>query len=294
MPIGLALVLLAAAPFVLLALAAPARAQGTLPDLRITLRQESTDTPGGFATEILYIKGDRQRRDVFVKAPEDAAPRHVETVILQCDRGRTLNLFPEHRTYAERRPPLAATVLARARVAPPHHPDRPSSPRPLVTGAIQTVDTGERRQLGTRVARRLVETRTLEPQPALDARAAVYVIDGWYIDVPDRCSGIWAPGFLLPQAILINVHWRGRDPARGFAIEQTVRVTRDDWSAARTTTLTEFVEAPLDDEVFAVPRDYRRALWLPDGMVDPTRPDTLRNRVEAYWMWLRLWVRQWG
>jgi hypothetical protein len=79
------------------------------------------------------------------------------------------------------------------------------------------------------------------------------------------------------------VEFRGAG-RRGFAIEQTTR-RRGEHEPPFTTraTLIEFSEAILDKSLFDVPAGYRPAVPHLIGRVDMTKPDTVANRLAAYW-----------
>jgi hypothetical protein len=79
------------------------------------------------------------------------------------------------------------------------------------------------------------------------------------------------------------VEFRG-DGRRGFPIEETTRRSGGHQPPITTTVkLIEFSEAVLDQSLFAVPAGYRPALPRLSGRSDMTTPDTLANRLAAYW-----------
>jgi hypothetical protein len=57
---------------------------------------------------------------------------------------------------------------------------------------INTVDTGERRQVGSYSARHVITTTTAAPSPGATTRASESVEDGWHIDLPP--AGCWDAG----------------------------------------------------------------------------------------------------
>ena len=81
----------------------------------------------------------------------------------------------------------------------------------------------------------------------------------------------------------MNVEFRGAG-RRGFAIEGTTR-RRGEHEPPVTTRvkLIEFSDAVLDKSLFDVPAGYRRALPRLIGRFDMTKPDTVANRLAAYW-----------
>jgi len=80
----------------------------------------------------------------------------------------------------------------------------------------------------------------------------------------------------------MNVEFRGAG-RRGFAIEGTTR-RRGEHEPPVTTRvkLIEFSDAVLDKSLFDVPAGYRRALPRP-SVASMTKPDTVANRLAAYW-----------
>ena len=81
----------------------------------------------------------------------------------------------------------------------------------------------------------------------------------------------------------MNVEFRGTG-RRGFPIEATTR-RRAEHEPPITTRLMviEFSEAVLDKSLFDVPAGYRPALPHLIGRFDMTKPDTVPNRIAAYW-----------
>jgi hypothetical protein len=79
------------------------------------------------------------------------------------------------------------------------------------------------------------------------------------------------------------VEFRGAG-RRGFPIEETTR-RRGEHEPPMTISvnLIEFSEAVLDKSLFDVPVGYRPALPRLIGRLDMTKPDTLANRLAAYW-----------
>ena len=77
----------------------------------------------------------------------------------------------------------------------------------------------------------------------------------------------------------------------GYLVEYTRRSEDSYGVFEEKQELIDWSEAPLDPSLFEIPRNYRPALRLPFGGVDITRPDTLPNRVQAYWEMAIGWVR---
>jgi hypothetical protein len=153
------------------------------------------------------------------------------------------------------------------------------------------VDTGERRQFGPYVARHVVMTTTQEREGS-PAEQTVDVRDGWYIDVGtyDCVGGSGAGSFVMVNVATERTRFvqRGTAPL-GLPLEEIQRHTDRYVTFTNRTTLLEFSEKPLSAQLFAVPSGYRRALPLPGGGYDPSRPDTIHNRAAVYWDVVASW-----
>jgi len=140
--------------------------------------------------------------------------------------------------------------------------------------------------------RHVITTITTDSVPDANTRPGESVEDGWYLDLPpagcqDTGDGhFFSIGSVVragraPDRVNVEFHGAGR---RGFAIEETRR-HRGEHEPPFTSrvTLVEFSEAVLDRSLFDVPRGYRPALPHLIGGFDMTKPDTVANRVVAYW-----------
>ncbi len=264
-----------------------------VPDLTIKTR-ETIDLPQSTVkTDLLYFKGASQRRELHLRFPSALPAQHAvrHTTITHCDERRTLELNDDARLYASSPLNFIGESLYRVRAW------RQAKREPPATGAdvkitIHTVDTGERRQLGSYSARHVITTTTTDSSPGANTRPGESVEDGWYIDLPPAdCQDAGdSPAFLassvvrpggIPDRIRVEFRGSGR---RGFPIEQTTRRRREQEPTFTTTvTLIEFSEAVLDKSLFEVPSGYRPALPRLVGRFDMTKPDTVANRVVAYW-----------
>jgi len=264
-----------------------------VPDLTIKTR-ETIDLPQSTVqTNTLYFKGAWQRRELDLQFPSALPAQRTlrHATITRCDERRTLELNHEARLYGSS--PLNFIGWDPYWVRPWWR----KSPEPPAAGAdvkitINTVDTGERRQVGSYSARHVITTITTDPSPGANTRASESVQDGWYVDLPS--AGCWDAGegdFFATGSVLrsgetadrLNVEFRGAG-RRGFPIEETIR-RRGEHDPAITTrvTLIEFSEAALEKSLFDVPAGYRPALPRLIGRFDITRPDTLANRLTACW-----------
>jgi hypothetical protein len=287
-----------------LAVLLPATLCAQTPTPLLTIRTRRVyDRPNSTVfTEALYVVGSRKRQDTLAEFPGAGVPRHLRARLLQCDEGRDAMIFPDSRTYVE----YGRTgETGGGQVAAPRSiaPDPKAAQAPIVTVTVETTDTGERRQLGSFVARRVVTTKTISPARGAATRASAETTDGWYLDVSALCED---PRVAAPAGMLVvlgsarpgeafdrpNLVVRGQ-PERGYPIELTSRRTDELGTLTSTTSLLDFSEAPIDPSLFEVPPGYRPALRLPGGGIDPTRPDSLWNRADAYTRWTARWVKRW-
>jgi hypothetical protein len=274
-------------------------------DLTIKTRQTIDRPNSTVTTEVVYLKGARQRRDTIAEWPPQvrsvigAKRTHLGTHIALCDERRELRLNHEARTYAYM--PVEAstehsTWLRRAARRP--------QPKPTggdVTITIDSVDTGERRQVGRYVARHVITTTRTEAGPGASTRSNDGEVDGWYIDLPPMSCSNSADnsdallyGYVQPANVPKDrVHLKRLGTARrGQPIKETSRSATVGGPITSKLELIEFSDATLDDGLFRVPDGYRPALPRLIGGFDLTRPDTLKNRLESYWEELSTWVRR--
>jgi hypothetical protein len=263
-----------------------------VPDLTIRTRQ-TTDLPQSTVqTNTLYFKGAWQRRDLDLQFPPAVpAPRTVrQSTITRCDDRQTLELNHEARLYAWSTLSFIDRDVHWVRSRWRQRPEPPTGPDVKVT--IDTVDTGERRQRGSYSARHIITTITTDPSAGANTRPSEYVEDGWHIDLPPAGCVDAGGGhsFLIgsvvgPRGVAgrMNVEFRGAG-RRGFPVEQTTR-HRGEHEPPITTRveLIEFSEAVLDTSLFDVPAGYRPALPRLIGRFDMSKPDTVANRLAAYW-----------
>ena len=85
---------------------------------------------------------------------------------------------------------------------------------------------------------------------------------------------------------------------RGYAIDKTTRYTDARSTFVEIVKLVELSDQPLDPSLFDIPADFRPALPIPGGGVDLTKPDSVANRLQAYWDAVRSMVSRglswWG
>src|SRR5262245_25251109 len=271
----------------------PAFVVPNLKDLAIKTRETIDRPQSTVQTNSLFFKGAWQRRDLHLQFPSALpAQRTVRhTTIARCDERRTLELNYQARLYAWSPIDFTGRGVNWARSWSRERPE------PLAAGAgvkitVNTVDTGERRQVGSYYARHVITTITTDPSPGANTLASESVADGWHIDLPpagcrDAGDGhVFLSGSVVPPGGApdrMDVEFRGAG-RRGFPIEETtLRRTEHEPPITTTVTLIEFSEAVLDTSLFDVPAGYRPALPRLIGRFDMTKPDTVPNRLAAYW-----------
>ena len=257
----------------------------------LTVKTRLTMGGGHSSTQTLYLKGPRQRSEHLTDST--GASRSQFITITQCDQKLRLNLNPQEKTYDSAPIEDWSERMKRARPIPPVEMTGAE-----VTVTIDSVDTGERRLLGTYQARHVKTTTKVEPGSGAVTPASVTEVDGWYVDLP---------GLYCQDSRSVGTGWLSVDSGkrdrvvfkrlgtapRGYPIEETSHQTQSGRTSITKVESLEFSEAPLDSSLFEIPADYTSALRLPGGGRDMTKPDTFGNRVRVYWAYLAGSVQRW-
>ncbi|HEX8723039.1 MAG TPA: hypothetical protein VF736_20640 [Pyrinomonadaceae bacterium] len=143
-----------------------------LADLKVTRRAGA----GGHESQsTVYIKGSRERTE---------SPGM--TTIRQCDLRRTIQINDRTRKYVVVPDAGADAAPAQAAPAAPAAPQRATRRGAVVTHTVTVNDTGERKQVFGRTARRIKSTVVMDaPQGACNPGRFEMESDGWYIDFAD-------------------------------------------------------------------------------------------------------------
>ena len=268
-----------------------------VPDLTIKTR-ETVDLPHSTVrTNTLYFKGAWQRTELDLESPSAVlGPSTVRyATITKCDERRTLELNHEARLYGWSPLNFVGRDVYWLRSRWQEIPE-PATAGVDVKITINTVDTGERRRVGSYSARHIITTITTDPSPGANTRPGESVEDGWHIDLPP--ADCWNAGrgrffatgsVVRPGRPSDRTHLEFRGVGRpGYLIEAMTR-RRGEHEPPITTRveLVEFSEAILDKSLFDVPAGYRPALPRLFGRFDMTKPDTVANRLAAYWQDVR-------
>lgn len=258
-----------------------------LPDLTVKTRRTSGDWLSQVSA--LYVKGARQRIETVDEQPARANAMNW-AVIRQCDEKRVFNLNERDKLYTSSEIEDWSELLKKARPV-----SLPQMSEAEVTVTIDSIDTGELRQLKHYTARHVTVRTRFEPGPGASTPASVEETDGWYIDLPglgcqDRASSGFAFLSAGPRQDRFQFKWLGKAP-RGYPIEETSLRTEAGKKTISKVELLEISEAPLNPSIFELPAGYTRALQTWNGGADLTKPDTVSNRAQDYWTRLTFWIR---
>ena len=233
----------------------------TVPNFRdLTIKIRETRGLSHPMLHTFYFKGPRERTEI---GPDGAKLMAPSTTIMQCDQRTIIHLNPSLKTYtifvnSEPRTP-SKTVRVR-----PQLPDGP-----IVNVTMDSVDTGERRQLAGYEARHLKSTITIDPSKDASTLPGKIVLDSWYLDLPaENChepiSRSLSPIFMGMYKIgptghrdHFEIKYTGAETT-GLILEE--RSTRREGGNVilGKTELLEVSEQPLDESLFEVPSDYTK------------------------------------
>lgn len=236
--------------------AVPARPTDAVPDFRdLTIRTRLTMDSRHSPVMTWYFKGPRMRSEM---RDSDSATSVASTNIYQCDRGTRIFISESSKTYHSV-PADPTRMPVTAHLAP----EIPQSGGELIV-TTDSVDTGERRQVGSYQARHVKTTITAEPGPEAVSHKSRTEIEGWYLDLPGAyCQDHSKQGMGWIAA------WSGRrdrvifkrigTAPRGFAIEETTTKSEGERVFVTKIELLKISEKPLDESLFEVPPDYSPA-----------------------------------
>ncbi len=212
-----------------------------------------------------YVKGPRQR----VEFPG-------AVTIQQCDLGRTLLINPASKTYLVQNhgevqggaPTIAAPAAAVDTAVGQKAPPKPEGG--LINYTTTVTDTGERKQMFGREARRITTVISKEASAsACDKGSMTVEVDGWYVDVPPvmQCPIRPAqapPAPPRPDSCADRIDMRTKGEAKlGFPVASmsTTRIGEGDKQETTTSAMevTELQVATLDGSLFEVPPGYTEA-----------------------------------
>jgi hypothetical protein len=213
-------------------------------------------------TTAWYFKGPRQRTEHLAEASLNRLPFVAN--IMQCDL-RTRIFLQEHmKTYTSFVVPVEERERIRLHPLPPKPPTSAD-----VTVTSDSVDTGERRQIGSYEAHRIKTTITIEPGKDAATKPGKVEIDGWYLDLPGLNCHEVSPreGENVPPLAewMMLVRGAAHDhlifknlgtPPRGLVVEESSTQRQAGNTIVNKTELLEASDQPLDESLFEVPPDY--------------------------------------
>jgi len=219
-----------------------------------------------------FLKGPRSRVENRIPSMRllgrgsDPAnvPVPMSVGISQCDLRTQYLLRPMWKTY------IKQTATDRERppdeISPLKQLMERNARGPEVTITVDSVDTGERRQMGSYEARRVTTTIVVEPSKRAATKPGSTEIDGWYIDLQglscwERDTQELPPqvGRIVMEAVRNNDHVIMKQlgtAQRGFTVEEKSTRKEGGNVIVGKVELLEFSEQPLDPSLFEPPADY--------------------------------------
>ncbi|HUS09030.1 MAG TPA: hypothetical protein VMZ30_01100 [Pyrinomonadaceae bacterium] len=237
--------------------AAPAASAPAQNDLKITYR---TTTSGHSMENTTMLKGARERTEMKLGMGRDIIN------VTQCDLKRTVQISDSARKYVIT--PMDggdATDTTAAANAPPRQVSEPSRRGGVITYTVNSVDTGERKEMFGFQARHVKRTILIESSPdACSPMKRKMETDGWYIDFSFglRCEtgaasmrGMGAQGGGCRDSVRFNHQGAAR---LGYPLQETTTSYGPDGRVAFTSTkeVVELSREPLDAALFDVPAGY--------------------------------------
>jgi hypothetical protein len=173
---------------------------------------------------------------------------------------------------------------------------------------VETIDTGERRQIFGRTARHIIRREKRIAGPGACGRSGESESDGWYTDLEERNGCITTPkartGVAIAELITggsacmdkIEVHATGTG-VMGFPLKLTTTSrdatvppdgTRKEIAETFENEVTELSEEPLDPALFELPAGFTQVTAIKD---QPPVPASVAIR--QWWERLKRSVRSW-
>ncbi len=243
----------------------PSRSSFIVPNFRdLTIKTRQTHGLMMSTVTTWYFKGARQRTEHSSQIAR--LPEPFTSLIFQCDQRTEIMLHLRDKTYR------SFTMHSGELKVVERGPAVGNAGGPDVTITIDSMDTGERRQVAGYEASHFKTTITVDPSKGASRRAAKTEIDGWYLElpgldcressprenlIPGAGVGMFEMGFGGGHDHLIVKHV-GAMP-HGLPISQTATERAEGNVIVNKIELLETSEAPLDESLFEVPADYSPA-----------------------------------
>ncbi|MDX6612173.1 MAG: hypothetical protein QOD75_1359 [Blastocatellia bacterium] len=235
---------------------APAPARPAASDFRIT---EKTTQNGQTFQSTTLIKGARQRSEMNMGGQNT-------TSIVQCDLKRSVQINETARKYMIT-PMSGGDSGGSGEIPAPAVPNGPRTGGGIVTYVINTVDTGERKEMFGLTARHVKSTFSMEPSPDACLKDAMFIErDGWYVDlqygIDCRVGG--APGMgrpSMPGGCVDQVRYKNTGTGKlGYPLIETTTISsKGIQMSSSTKEVLELSRQPQDAALFELPAGYTEA-----------------------------------
>jgi hypothetical protein len=297
----------------LLLMVAPMVDGSAMPGLKIiTVRRWPGRLPDRNQTE--FIQTDRKRTEGRDKLPFPSGseariwvqgPRTAS--IVRCDLGLAYALNLDNRTYTSAAYPWPPVPTEAERRAYADRVSKEPARKPTISVEINTVDTGERKEIFGHTARHVVTTRRDVPLEGSAHSLQEYVTDGWYIELDTRlaCDPKPPAGSFYYGFATLSVNGQLADvpvlkligkPETGFALSTKMtslprdagETSKDQHASVYETEVVGLSVGPLDPALFEIPAGFVRV----DRMdYYHSMPFWIRWLSQAHIFWLRFKIR---
>jgi hypothetical protein len=245
-------------------------------DFKITIRNSVS---GQTYQSTTMIKGKRERSETNMTA---GGMSHGSVSITQCDMRRTIQVNDRSRMYLIA--PMDSDSGDAGSGASAAASGGPRTRGGLVTMTINTVDTGERKEMFGFTARHLKRTMSSQSSPdACNPNQIRMDTDGWYINLEyglDCGSSDRPPqmGRTAAGGCQDRYQFNRTGPAKlGYPLIETTTMYGADGSAmfTRTQEVIELSRQPLDASLFDVPAGYTEARSQAEMSGTPSMADAM-------------------
>src|SRR2546421_109252 len=233
-------------------------------DFKITIKQSFGGQEMQSST---MIKGQRERSETSINVPGMPAGMNMGQVnITQCDMKRTIQINDRARKYFVT--PMDSDRGDATPSMPSGQAGGPARRGGVVTMTVNTVDTGERREMFGFTARHLKQTMMSESSPDACYQQHMKIErDGWYINLEYglNCGSDRPPQvgrMAAPQGCRDRYQFKRTGPTNlGYPLIETTTIYGPDGSVQNTMTkeVVELSRQPLDAALFDVPAGYTQA-----------------------------------
>jgi hypothetical protein len=249
-------------------------------DFKITIK---TTTSGQTSQSTTLIKGKRERSESSSAAGGMNMGSSVS--ITQCDLRRTVQINDSSRKYfiAPMDSDDESTSASTGGTSTPARTE-PSRRGGVVTMTVNTVDTGERREMFGFTARHLKRTMTSQTSPDACYQNQIRMdTDGWYINLEYgvNCGTSDRPPRMGPAATggcRDRYDVKNTGPSRlGFPLQETMTMYGEGGQAmfTRTQEVTDISRQPLDAALFDVPAGYTEVKSQQELLGAPSMADIM-------------------